>query len=38
MDEVKADEKNYELAKLITHTVMNAVEQTFKDVQRADKF
>lgn len=40
MDEVKvkADAKNYELAKSITHTVVNAVEQIFKDVEGADKF
>nr|DAX47137.1 MAG TPA: holin [Caudoviricetes sp.] len=41
-DELKAktDAKNYELAKSITHTVVNAVEQIFKDVHGAsqDKF
>lgn len=41
-DELKAktDVKNYELAKSITHTVVNAVEQIFKDVHNAsqDKF
>ena len=41
-DELKAktDAKNYELAKSITHTVVNAVEQIFKDVHDAsiDKF
>lgn len=36
----KTDIKNYELAKSITHTVVNAVEQIFKDVHNAseDKF
>lgn len=36
----KTDAKNYELAKSITHTVVNAVEQIFKDVHGAsqDKF
>ena len=36
----KTDDKNYELAKSITHTVVNAVEQIFKDVHDAseDKF
>ena len=36
----KTDAKNYELAKSITHTVVNAVEQIFKDVHDAsqDKF
>lgn len=36
----KTDAKNYELAKSITHTVVNAVEQIFKDVHNAsqDKF
>ncbi len=36
----KTDAKNYELAKSITHTVVTAVEQIFKDVQNAsqDKF
>lgn len=36
----KTDAKNYELAKSITQTVVNAVEQIFKDVQNAsqDKF
>lgn len=36
----KTDIKNYELAKLITNTVVNAVEQIFKDVHNAseDKF
>lgn len=36
----KTDAKNYELAKSITHTVVNAVEQIFRDVQGAsgDKF
>lgn len=34
----KTDAKNYELAKSITHTVVNAVEQIFKDVEGADKF
>lgn len=41
-DELKAktDAKNYELAKSITNTVVNAVEQIFKDVHNAseDKF
>ena len=36
----KTDAKNYELAKSITHTVVNAVEQIFKDMHGAsqDKF
>lgn len=36
----KTDAKNYELAKSIASTVVNAVEQIFKDVQNAsqDKF
>ena len=36
----KTDAKNYELAKSITLTVVNAVEQIFKDVHdaSADKF
>lgn len=36
----KTDAKNYELAKSITQTVVNAVEQIFKDVHDAseDKF
>ena len=36
----KTDAKNYELAKSITHTVVNAVEQIFRDVHNAsqDKF
>lgn len=36
----KTDAKNYELAKSITRTVVNAVEQIFKDVHDAseDKF
>ena len=36
----KTDAKNYELAKSIAHTVVNAVEQIFKDVHNAseDKF
>lgn len=36
----KTDAKNYELAKSITHTVVGAVEQIFKDVHNAsqDKF
>ena len=36
----KTDAKNYELAKSIAHTVVNAVEQIFRDVQNAsqDKF
>lgn len=36
----KTDAKNYELAKSITHTVVNAVEQIFRDVHGAsgDKF
>ena len=36
----KTDANNYELAKSITHTVVNAVEQIFKDVHGAsqDKF
>ena len=36
----KTDAKNYELAKSITHTVVNAVEQIFKNVHDAsdDKF
>lgn len=36
----KTDAKNYELAKSIAHTVVNAVEQIFKDVHDAsqDKF
>ena len=36
----KTDAKNYELAKSITHTVVNAVEQIFKDVHNSseDKF
>ena len=36
----KTDTKNYELAKSITHTVVNATEQIFKDVHNAsqDKF
>ena len=36
----KTDIKNYELAKSITHTVVNAVEQIFRDVHDAsqDKF
>lgn len=36
----KTDSKNYELAKSITHTVVNAVEQIFRDVHDAsqDKF
>ena len=36
----KTDVKNYELAKSITHTVVNAVEQIFKDAHDAshDKF
>ena len=36
----KTDAKNYELAKSITHTVVNAVEQIYKDVHDAsqDKF
>ena len=40
MDEVKvkADSKNYELAKSITTNVVHAVEQIFKDVEGADKF
>ena len=36
----KTDAKNYELAKSITQTVVNAVEQIFKDIHGAsqDKF
>ena len=36
----KTDAKNYELAKSIAHTVVNAVEQIFKNVHDAsdDKF
>jgi hypothetical protein len=36
----KTDIKNYELAKSITNTVVNAMEQIFKDVHNAseDKF
>lgn len=36
----KTDAKNYELAKSIAHTVVNAVEQIFRDVHGAsqDKF
>lgn len=36
----KTDAKNYELAKSIAHTVVNATEQIFKDVHNAsqDKF
>lgn len=36
----KTDTKNYELAKSIAHTVVNAVEQIFKNVHDAsdDKF
>ena len=33
----KTDAKNYELAKSITHTVVNAVEQIYKDAHDASK-